>query len=102
MVVFQQSAVAGLPAGEIGRHDVDSGTGDIEMTDITEQLRRALEKFELAEVKQDAERYRCLRNKVAVLYDGHATLCVQCHSSQLTDEDKCDTDTAIDAVMKGK
>ena len=38
VVVFQQSAVAGLPAGEIGRHDVDSRTGDIKVSDILHDL----------------------------------------------------------------
>ena len=62
-----------------------------------EQLER-----ELAKVKKDANRYRWLCNKVAVLNDGYATLCVPCSGVNLTEEDKRDTGIAIDKAVKGK
>ena len=66
------------------------------------EQKRALEKFELEEVKQDAERYRWLRNKVAVLNDGFFTVLLPTAGCEITEDDKVETDAAIDEAMKGK
>lgn len=64
------------------------------------EQKRALEKFELAEVKQDAERYRWLRNKVAVLNDGFFTVLLPTAGCEITEDDKVETDEAIDEAIR--